>query len=350
VVLFAWYLRPFKRYRLFRHNTEDHWHKRIRLKRFTLVTNILGVLADQQLVTGIGIVIAGLVRHTADGTTLYHVNIIQNLAALSFLAATYSLAFEASELESEADWEKRCKLEELSFSERYGDLHCAETCDEMMMQLELINTRPLNWGRVMAMAFFLILNTAYNVIAYKRCKAFCFTSKADCYAKLYDFNGCLPSTIIFSLVPWLDYIYAFRYRSKRVYRISALFKRHALYRLLQLIRSIKDNLFALSRICHVSLPSTTILEGFAGKQLLQAARIAQEKWFPASLGLWYTWNVFDLLDLKISNTKLLNGPAENQFGFGQIVPLVLLGLLPAMVCESWEKHVMAFSSFSADMD
>jgi hypothetical protein len=49
------------------------------------------------------------------------------------------------------------------------------------------------------------------------------------------------------------------------------------------------------------------------------------------------WNTYDIIDLKLSNTSLLNG-TENSWGFGQVLPVVLLALLLLATFDAAESE------------
>jgi hypothetical protein len=49
------------------------------------------------------------------------------------------------------------------------------------------------------------------------------------------------------------------------------------------------------------------------------------------------WNTYDIIDLKLSNTLLLNG-TENSWGFGQVLPVVLLALLLLATFDAAESE------------
>lgn len=47
------------------------------------------------------------------------------------------------------------------------------------------------------------------------------------------------------------------------------------------------------------------------------------------------WNTYDIIDLKSSNRALLT-ESETEWGFGQVLPMVLLGLVALNCLDGWK--------------
>ncbi|CAG8739351.1 10271_t:CDS:1, partial [Acaulospora colombiana] len=74
----------------------DNAWKAWREKKYPKIQKILSALADQQLISGMGILIAGIIR--SQKMSYFHLTQVGNLAGLSNLAIIYSLEYENLEL------------------------------------------------------------------------------------------------------------------------------------------------------------------------------------------------------------------------------------------------------------
>ncbi|KAF8251781.1 hypothetical protein K440DRAFT_612078 [Wilcoxina mikolae CBS 423.85] len=166
---------------------------------------------------------------------------------------------------------------------------------------------------------------------YTRCKIWNAYDPQNCHQKLIDYNACWEAIILGVFWPWLDYLYA-------LYRRSGFLRRqHSLRRPLG----------------HPTAFSDIVSDG--------AARYKRSRWLPSfrtvyfvTLASEFVVNLYDIMDLKISNRLIISRRPvmqesdESEWGFGQIVPMVMLLSIPIAIARI-SKRFICPSRFGSDL-
>lgn len=305
---------------------DDAW-RRWRETRYYRIQKVLSALADQQLISGMGILIAGIIRSRK--MSYFHLMQVGNLAGLSNLAIIYSLEYENLELAPLAP----------------------------AVRPNLRTKSPINIARASLAILYLILLISFNVVSYRRCekvKAENWTLEYDvpmnCYQKLWDFEGCLPGAVIFSLWPIYDYISALCRRSETARTLVLT----SLWYLISFIFAIMEVPFWILRTiakCSNQDRVGSFLDEHRPWKLLNDVLIG-ERWkkfrqdghlqriqhfvYIGTMILWFLLSGFDVFDLKISSMSVLD-PNENDIGFGQVLAIAMLFVLPLTVLQTFDE-------------
>jgi hypothetical protein len=295
-VFAAIFLHPAERPTL--HKALENYRTTRRERYYPLVQDILKSLADQQLVIGIAVLSAGI--YSRNDTTYYHLLLITCISTVSYICFINSIEFENRPLEKPKLGSGKVPEEEL------------------------------NKLRIVATAVYLILDTYFNASLYSRCKIWDPYVPMNCHQKLVDYYTCWPNIVLGVFWPWVDYIYALYRRSEWVRRQFSSFR------------------------CLPASISKVLSVG--------AARYKSFRWLPSlrtvyfiSLASGFVVNFYDTLDLKISTRPIISRlpvmqeSEESEWGFGQIVPMVMLLLLPISVARISNRFACPFR-FCLDLE
>jgi len=308
----------------------------------------LDVLCDIQIVTGTAVIIAGMSRLSS--MTAYHKQFVLDywfLALISFWAARAGALNERTlQLAADEDEDDSATVNLVSLSEPHGS---ASRPASLTMQDSIETYDSWHyWTRTAALFSTLVLASAYqsivivqerndwNPVETGKCYIGHDSSKYEAqylwlagnifyaaYLGVLLISGCIWKDVTFiqALISRALLLHRKRISQLRVYRASWL-RRPSTIRVLQVMMYLLLG-FPLFMVYIFSVFVDVVAVG-------RSTSI----WVVICYFGFATWNVYCIIDLKISNIGLVDED-EGVWGFGQVLTMSLLWLVVLGIGDSW---------------